>query len=112
MKNITTSLYAIAHITNPLFTGALTDGKEYPVFKISSLETGNMITIINDNGKLENWNACFFTFITKNWKEIKMDKRMNKKIGEELQQYLQFRRRGSRVKSAKEYDRRKFKKGE
>lgn len=44
-----------------------------------------------------------------------MDKRMNKKTGEELQQYLQFRRRGrrgSRVKSAKEYDRRKFKKGE
>jgi hypothetical protein len=39
-----------------------------------------------------------------------MDKRMNKKTGEKLQQYLQFRRRGSRVKSAKEYDRRKFKK--
>lgn len=41
-----------------------------------------------------------------------MDKRMSKKTGEELQQYLQFRRRGSHVKSAKEYDRRKFKKGE
>lgn len=41
-----------------------------------------------------------------------MDKRMNKKAGEELQQYLQFCRRGSRVKSVKEYDRRKFKKGE
>lgn len=41
-----------------------------------------------------------------------MDKRMNKKTGEELQAYLQFRRRGSRVKSAKEYDRRKFEKGE
>lgn len=41
-----------------------------------------------------------------------MDKRMNKKTGEELQQYLQFRRRGSCVKSAKEYNRRKFKKGE
>lgn len=41
-----------------------------------------------------------------------IDKRANKKTGEELQQYLQFRRRGSRVKSAKEYDRRKFKKGE
>ena len=27
-----------------------------------------------------------------------MDKRMNKKTGEELQQYLQFRRRGSRVR--------------
>ena len=41
-----------------------------------------------------------------------MDKRMNKKTGEELQAYLQFRRRGNRVKSAKGYDRRKFKKGE
>ena len=40
------------------------------------------------------------------------DKRINKKTGEELQQYLAFRRRGHRVKSAKEYDRRKFKKGE
>lgn len=40
-----------------------------------------------------------------------MDKRVNKKTDEELQQYLQFRRRGSRVRSAKEYDRRKFKKG-
>ena len=39
-----------------------------------------------------------------------MDKRMNKKTGEELQQYLQFHRRGGRIKSAKEYDRRKFKK--
>lgn len=39
-----------------------------------------------------------------------MDKRVNKKTGEELQVYLQFRRRGSRVKFAKEYDRRKFKK--
>ena len=41
-----------------------------------------------------------------------MDKRVNKKTGEELQQYLTFCRRGSRVRSAKEYDRRKFKKGE
>ena len=40
------------------------------------------------------------------------DNRVNKKTDEELQQYLQFRHRGSRVKSAKEYDRRKFKKGE
>lgn len=40
----------------------------------------------------------------------KFDKRMLKKEGEELQQYLAFRRRGNRVKSAKEYDRRKFKK--
>lgn len=39
-----------------------------------------------------------------------MDKKVNKKTGEELQQYLAFRRRGHRVKSAKEHDRQKFKK--
>lgn len=44
-----------------------------------------------------------------------MDKRVNKKSGEELQQYLAFRRRGSKVPAKKgkgSYDRRKFKKGE
>lgn len=41
-----------------------------------------------------------------------MDKRVNKKSGEELQQYLQFRRRAARVPSGKEYNRRKFKRGE
>ncbi len=30
-----------------------------------------------------------------------MDKRVNKKTGEELQQYLQFKRRGSKVESKK-----------
>lgn len=42
-----------------------------------------------------------------------MDKRVNKKNGEELQQYLAFRRKGSKVKSKKgkgSYDRTKFKK--
>lgn len=42
-----------------------------------------------------------------------MDKRVNKKVGEELQQYLAFRRRGSKVKAKKgkgSYDRREFKK--
>lgn len=41
-----------------------------------------------------------------------MDKRANKKTGAELQAYLQFRRRGSCVKSGKQYNRQKFKKGE
>ena len=41
-----------------------------------------------------------------------MDKRIHKKTGEEHQKYLQYRHRGSRVKSVKEYDHRKFKKGE
>lgn len=44
-----------------------------------------------------------------------MDKRMFKKSGEELQQYLMFKRRGSMKPSKKgrgSYDRRKFKKGE
>ena len=42
------------------------------------------------------------------------DKRMNKKTGEELQQYLAFRRKAGRVPSKKgkgSYDRKAFKKG-
>lgn len=42
-----------------------------------------------------------------------VDKRVNKKSKEELQEYLQFRRRGYYVKSKKgkgSYDRRTFKK--
>jgi hypothetical protein len=45
----------------------------------------------------------------------KMDKRMNKKTGEELQQYLAFRRRGFKVPAKKgkgSYDRKKFKRGD
>ena len=34
-----------------------------------------------------------------------------KKEGEELQQWLHFRKRGSRVESGKKYNRQKFKKG-
>ena len=44
-----------------------------------------------------------------------MDKRIFKKTGEELQNYLQFKQRGSNVKSRKgkgSYDRRKFKNSE
>lgn len=44
-----------------------------------------------------------------------MDKRVNKKTGEELQQYLMFRRRGSKVPAKKgkgSYDRKKMKRGE
>ncbi len=43
------------------------------------------------------------------------DKRMNKKTGEELQQYLAFRRKGSVVPAKKgkgSYDRKKMKRGE
>ena len=45
----------------------------------------------------------------------KMDKRVNKKTGEELQQYLAFRRRGGKVPAKKgkgSYDRKAFKRGE
>ena len=42
----------------------------------------------------------------------KVDRRMFKKEGEELQQYLHFRKRGSKVESGKKYNRQKFKKGE
>ena len=43
-----------------------------------------------------------------------MDKRVNKKTGEELQQFLAFRKRASRVPSKKgkgSYNRNNFKKG-
>ena len=43
-----------------------------------------------------------------------MDKRVNKKTGEELQQYLAWRRRGGKVPSKKgkgSYNRNTFKKG-
>ena len=65
MKNITTSLYAVAHVTNPEFMGSLTDKKEYPVFKILENNRGRRIVIVNDDGQLQDWSACFFTFVTK-----------------------------------------------
>ena len=43
-----------------------------------------------------------------------MDKRVNKKTGEELQEYLAFRRRGAKVPAKKgkgSYNRNNFKKG-
>ena len=43
----------------------------------------------------------------------KFDKRVNKKVGDELQQYLAFRRKASRVPAKKgkgSYDRKSFKK--
>ena len=45
----------------------------------------------------------------------KVDRRMFKKEGEELQQYLHFRKRGSRVENKKgkgSYNRQKFKRGD
>lgn len=45
-------------------------------------------------------------------KEKVLDRRMFKKEGEELQQWLAFRKRGSKVESDKKYNRQKFKKGE
>lgn len=45
-------------------------------------------------------------------KKNKVDRRAFKKEGEELQQWLVFRKRGSRVESGKQYNRQKFKKGE
>ena len=46
-----------------------------------------------------------------NKKKKKIDRRMFKKEGEELQQYLHFRKRGGKVESKKKYDRQEFKKG-
>ena len=48
-------------------------------------------------------------------KTKKIDKRMFKKTGEELQQYLHFRKRGSVVENKKgkgSYNRQKFKRGD
>lgn len=45
-------------------------------------------------------------------KEKVLNRRMFKKEGEELQQWLAFRKRGSKVESGKKYNRQKFKKGE
>lgn len=43
-------------------------------------------------------------------KKEKLDKRILKKEGEELQQWLAFKKRGSKVESGKKYNRQKFKK--
>lgn len=45
-------------------------------------------------------------------KEKALDRGMFKKEGEELQQWLAFRKRGSKVESGKKYNRQKFKRGE
>ena len=45
-------------------------------------------------------------------KPKKIDRRMFKKEGEELQQYLHFMRRGSKVENGKAYNRQKMKRGE
>ena len=45
-------------------------------------------------------------------KPKKIDRRMFKKEGEELQQWLAFRKRGSRVENGKAYNRQKMKRGE
>lgn len=48
----------------------------------------------------------------KEHKKHTIDRRIFKKEGEELQQYLAFRKRGSKVESGKRYNRQKFKRGE
>ena len=45
-------------------------------------------------------------------KQKQTDRRIFKKEGEELQQWLIFRKRGSRVESRKRYNRQKFKRGD
>ena len=45
-------------------------------------------------------------------KTKQIDRRMFKKKGEELQQWLAFRKRGGRVESGKAYNRQKMKRGE
>ena len=45
-------------------------------------------------------------------KKKKLNRQAFKKEGEELQQWLNFCKRGSKVESGKRYNRQKFKKGE
>lgn len=45
-------------------------------------------------------------------KKKDFDRRVLKKEGEELQQWLAFRKRGGKVESGKKYNRQKFKRGE
>ena len=45
-------------------------------------------------------------------KNKKIDRRVFKKEGEELQQWLAFRKRGSKVESKKSYNRQEFKRGD
>lgn len=45
-------------------------------------------------------------------KKKKFNKSYLKKEGQELQEYLAFRRRGSKVEDKTKYNRQKFKKGE
>jgi len=45
-------------------------------------------------------------------KQKKNDRTAFKKTGEELQQWLIFTRRGSKVESGKKYNRQKFKRGD
>lgn len=44
-------------------------------------------------------------------KQKKFDRHVLKKEGEELQQWLTFKKRGSKVENGKKYNRQKFKKG-
>jgi hypothetical protein len=62
MKNVTTSLYAVAKYD---CCNAITAKKEYPVFKISHSKGEDRVTIINDNGNLESWATFHFYFIAK-----------------------------------------------
>ena len=45
-------------------------------------------------------------------KKNELNRQVFKKEGEELQQWLIFRKRGSKVESKKKYNRQKFKRGE
>ena len=70
--------------------------------------------IANLKKVLDNPVRMCYNKITKRKGIKKMDKRVNKKTGEELQAYLQFRRKASRVPSKKgkgSYKRSDFKAG-
>ena len=64
MKNLTTSLIAVATFNWNSNTAHITKGKSYPVFKILESKHGQRITIVDDNGNLLTWGASEFKFIT------------------------------------------------
>ena len=59
MKNVTSCLTAIAKHD---YYNRLTEGKEYPIFKISHQQGDVMVTFITDVGSLETWVATHFIF--------------------------------------------------
>lgn len=63
MKTLSTSLYAVCvGFADSIY---YTEGKEYPVFKITEGRHGQEITIVDNRGRLVKERASAFRFVTK-----------------------------------------------